>query len=274
MGYFPSRIPLSDLHWPLGRPEGISGLTLADLLPSDHLIITPQSAMYVHPTLGTRAQVSVLIMEPRAVHERHMRRILWFKNRFHSILTSDVTLLEHHPRSVFFVTAGSWVPEWQTIDIQKKEMCCLIASAKDKLTGHKLRHELVDWSRATNQNVRVMGNGYQPFNNKSDGLAPYRYSVVIENAREDNYFSEKLIDAILCNTVPIYWGCPNISEYFDTRGMIICESPSDLKHAIKQMSKEDYSARIQYLTKLRSAASEYAHIYSRAAKTLLATLPK
>jgi len=34
-------------------------------------------------------------------------------------------------------------------------------------------------------------------------LTPYRYSVVIENVREPGYFSEKLVDALLCGTVPI-----------------------------------------------------------------------
>ena len=29
-----------------------------------------------------------------------------------------------------------------------------------------------------------------------------------------NYFSEKFTDTILCYTIPIYYGCPNIEEYF------------------------------------------------------------
>ena len=42
------------------------------------------------------------------------------------------------------------------------------------------------------------------------------YSVVVESSNEPNYFTEKLIDCLITKTIPIYWGCPNISEYFDT----------------------------------------------------------
>ena len=50
--------------------------------------------------------------------------------------------------------------------------------------------------------------------NKYDALAPYDYSLCFENCSQRNYFSEKFTDAILSWTIPIYWGCPNIDEYF------------------------------------------------------------
>ena len=65
-----------------------------------------------------------------------------------------------------------------------------------------------------------MGRGYAPFEAKEDGLAPYRASVVIENSREPSYISEKLIDAALCRTLPIYWGAPDVADWFDPAGLI------------------------------------------------------
>lgn len=47
------------------------------------------------------------------------------------------------------------------------------------------------------------------------------FHVCIENVRQENYFSEKLLDCFLTRTIPIYWGCPNIDSYFDVRGMIL-----------------------------------------------------
>lgn len=49
---------------------------------------------------------------------------------------------------------------------------------------------------------------------KFDALINYRYSLCIENCSKYNYFSEKFTDAILCWSIPIYYGCPNINEYF------------------------------------------------------------
>lgn len=52
---------------------------------------------------------------------------------------------------------------------------------------------------------------------KHTGLLRYEYSVAIENSNEKNYISEKFTDCILCNTVPIYNGAPNIAEVYDER---------------------------------------------------------
>ncbi len=64
----------------------------------------------------------------------------------------------------------------------------------------------------------VLGNRHAPEGSedicKSEGLLPYHYSLAIENCQRQNYFTEKLLDPLLCWTLPIYWGCPNVSEYF------------------------------------------------------------
>jgi len=195
-------------------------------------------------------------------------RLFW--RRFHRVLTSDRDLWRSIPNALFFVTAGGWVPDWQNIDLTKHAMCSLIASGKTKQLGHKLRHDVVKWSSETDQDIDVMGRGYKPFNDKSDGLAQYQYSVVIENAQQANYFSEKLVDALLCKTVPIYWGCPNIADFFDTRGMIICDNMAEVQRAVAQMSHEDYAARLPALNAVRDVAAQYIDIYPRAAKTILA----
>lgn len=49
---------------------------------------------------------------------------------------------------------------------------------------------------------------------KLRGLVDYEYSIVLENSQQTNYFTEKLADALLSWTVPLYWGCPNIIDLF------------------------------------------------------------
>lgn len=271
LGWRPARLPLSELHWPLGMPDGIEGQTLADLTPRDHILTPPHTTLFLRPHFGTRARVSVMLLEPRAVHHKHMTLIGLFHRRFHRVLTADATLLAKCPNAAFFPIAGSWVPDWQTLDLTKTAMCSLIASGKTKQRGHKLRHAVAEWAKATNQDVDIMGRGYKPFDVKSDGLAPYRYSIVIENAREQNYFTEKLVDSLLCRTVPIYWGCPNIGDFFDTGGMMICNDMEDIRNAVAQMSETDYTARLPALERARDeAAATYTDFYVRAAQTVLA----
>ena len=61
-----------------------------------------------------------------------------------------------------------------------------------------------------------------------------QFSLVFENSREINYFSEKLLDCLLSRTVPVYFGCPNIRDYFDTTGWILIQStnPDDVEQEL------------------------------------------
>jgi len=67
-----------------------------------------------------------------------------------------------------------------------------------------------------------------------------QFHIVIESTCVKNYFTEKLIDALLTKTIPIYWGCPNIGEFFDMRGMIIVEGEADIIQACNAINENTY----------------------------------
>jgi hypothetical protein len=50
--------------------------------------------------------------------------------------------------------------------------------------------------------------------NKIDGLSRYKYSICLENCNENGYITEKFIDSLLTNTIPIYNGAPDIEKYY------------------------------------------------------------
>lgn len=66
----------------------------------------------------------------------------------------------------------------------------------------------------------LWGRGFTPLPDKWDGLSPYRYSLAVENHRGRYYWSEKLTDCFLSWTMPIYYGCVNITDYFPPESMI------------------------------------------------------
>lgn len=270
LGFRPSKLSLDELHWPLGRPSRLSQGMLADLAPYDHLLLYPKRSLHRRPGFGTKARVSLLMVEPGVVHQYHLDALRRSHTRFYRVLTWHMSLLETLPNVQFLPFGTSWISDWQTLDITKTRSVSLIASAKRDSIGHNLRHEIADWASTNLPDLELMGGGYRPFERKSDGLAPYRYSVVIENSRETNYFSEKLLDAIFCETVPIYWGCPNIAEFFDTAPMIICESAEDIKAALRSTSEQDYARRRPALQALKDTAQRYLDLETRAAKLLLA----
>lgn len=272
-GRHPEHIPLDRLVWPLGRPGRLMSGTLADMAPDDHLIVFPRTIVHFRPGLGTPAKVSLMVVEPRAIQRQHfaLLRLSW--RRFHRVLSCNEDLLARISNGIFFPIGSTWVPEWRGLDVTKSRMCSLIASSKRSQKGHRLRHRIARMARAEGWDVEVMGGGYKPFEKKSDGLAPYRYSVVIENVRERNYFTEKIVDAVLCRTVPIYWGCPNIGDFMDTGGMMLCESAEDIRVAMRMMSAADYAARLPALEKAQQGAEAHADYLGRAALAVLEDRP-
>ncbi len=264
--------PLSTLACPHGLPARLQGKTVGDLEPTDHLIIYPKTSTHYRIRRGTRAKISLILGEPAVIHAKHHWLLRWTYRRFHRILTFNQDLLDRLPNARLFPLGTTWVPEWRDLDTTKTSMCSLIASAKRDTHGHKLRHAVVDWITQTGQPVDIMGRGYKPFEQKSDGLAPYRYSVVIENMPERNYFSEKLVDAVLCDTVPIYWGCPNLEDFMDTSGIIRCTSQADIQQAILSMSEAEYAARLPRLQAIKPTIETYCDIERRAADLIRSEL--
>ncbi|MBR9842457.1 MAG: hypothetical protein GYB25_04810 [Rhodobacteraceae bacterium] len=269
LGPRPGRMPLDALNWPLGQPGRLRGKALRDMAPEDHLVIYPTGTAHIRPGFGTRARVSMMLVEPEAVQARHFHRLRWSHRRFYRVLSAQEDFLARIPNGLFLPFGSTWVPEWRDLDTAKRADASLIASSKRDLEGHKLRHEIVEWAASEGIEMDVMGRGYKPFDRKSDGLAPYRFSVVIENVREPNYFTEKLVDAILCETVPIYWGCPNIDRFLDTGGMILCETAQEVQDAIRSADAAEYERRLPALRGIKDKAAHWGDLETRAAQAVL-----
>ena len=76
-------------------------------------------------------------------------------------------------------------------------------------------------------------------------LSRARFAFVFENARADNYVSEKIYQALSAGTIPIYLGAPNIAEYIPSTcfiDMTKFESYDELYQYIKNMPEEEYKA--------------------------------
>lgn len=261
-------ILLDDLDWPIGRPDGLKGARISDLDATDQLLTYPRFWTYRPMPANIRARLSLMLVEPWAFHRHHYLLARLFHRRFHRILTCDKRLIAAIPNGIFYVFGDSWAKDWRTADRRKTRMLSLIASKKKALKGHKLRHRIARRLTETGKEADLIGGGYRPFLDKSEGLAPYRYSVVIENSRQPGYFTEKLVDALLLETVPIYWGAPDIADFFNPDGMMICQTEAEILKAVADMSEADYQARAAALAENRKTAARYADAAKSAAVVL------
>ena len=127
-------------------------------------------------------------------------------------------------------------------------------SHKTQLTGHKIRHII------SNQisNIDLYGNGTnKPVKYKEESLIDYRFSIVVENTKTKNFFTEKLIDSFAVGTIPIYWGCNNIDEFFDKDGLITFNTVDELKSIIPTLDKDKYDSMVTYTKNNLQLAKKY-----------------
>jgi len=188
--------------------------------------------------VGNNSKVNIAwLMEPPTISPHTYKWIESNNNKFTYVLTYIKHLLDKGENYVFYPEIGCWIyPKDQKI-YDKTKKVSIIASAKNWTTGHKLRH--ISIARFRNK-MDVYGRGYNPVNYKLTALKDYMFSVTIENTKQDYCFTEKLIDCFVTGTVPIYWGCPSIGNFFNTDGMILFDKHEDLENILNNLSPEKY----------------------------------
>ena len=105
---------------------------------------------------------------------------------------------------------------------KKIKKCSIIISSKVMTEGHKKRiiflNELKNYFK---NEIDIFGFGFNPIKNKKDAIAPYQYSIALENKIMNNWWTEKIADVFLGYSCPIYSGCPNIADHFDPSSFVL-----------------------------------------------------
>ena len=97
----------------------------------------------------------------------------------------------------------------------KHRLLSVISSNKDWTEGHRNRLDFVrKLTDYFGKDIDVFGKGIRDIEDKWDAIADYKYHIVLENGSYIDYWTEKLSDTYLAGAFPIYYGCPNLSDYF------------------------------------------------------------
>lgn len=166
-----------------------------------------------------------------------------------------------------YVPVGGSRIKLENYGLYKKERnISIVASFKKWTVGHKLRHEVI--AKLGFENLDVYGNGYNNLIDEYDkkfgkiiAIAPYRYSFAIINTDENDYFTDILIDCFAVGTVPIFWGTPNIKNYFNMDGVITMNSLDEVNDIIKQCNEDDYKNRLTAIKENMELAKKYVSTY-------------
>jgi hypothetical protein len=199
--------------------------------------------------------------------------------------------------NVFIRSCGhTWIARafYTSINITKKQF------AISNFTGHKsgqiayhFRHHLYQNQKAFEKFpitfyrssahiiIPEIGNNPcipdMPRSSKYILFENYQYHIIIENSRETNFFSEKLIDCLITKTIPIYYGCDNIGEFFDTTGWIIITDEinflQDLYNQLHKLNESYYMNHLEIIEKNYQSAIKYCNSETNMLSLLKQHLP-
>lgn len=178
-----------------------------------------------------------------------------FVSQFKYVLTSQSEEYLSHPNRIYSHTGNYWF-NGRTIDEilrnkvpTKEKIISTVCSAKSHSnTIHKKRLEFTRWLMQKLPELDVFGHGVKYIENKYDALEKYRYHIAVENYISKHHWTEKLADPFLRASVPIYFGCENISDYFPENSYISINI-NKKEEALKKITEtlqdpDDYSNRL------------------------------
>lgn len=175
-----------------------------------------------------------------------------------SQISSSYDFLISHDRSVlslaknfYYVPPHGYLIKDTGIH-NKTKLCSFITSNKRYCDGHNYR---LDWYDKLKDHTDIYGKGFNYIERKETALNDYMFSIVIENSQYETYWSEKILDAFVTGTVPVYHGSRDIGNYFNLDGIIILDNSfsissltPELYYSKMDAIRDNYSRALKYFT--------------------------
>jgi hypothetical protein len=182
---------------------------------------------------------AVLVAEPESVISDTNARIDANIEKIDLILTNKDYCLKKYPqKSIWVPTAIPTIGEKFTgVNCTKKnKLISHILSAQNFAPGHKLRHKLAaEFKERYSSEIDILGSSVRRVDEKGELLERYFFSVIIENEKQENYYTEKILDCFITGTIPIYWGADIISRHFNSNGILFFNDEKDLDYIVKDI---------------------------------------
>lgn len=220
------------------------------------LVILGDSELPLVDKFRDRKVIGWLGGEPRVVMPHAYEFAEANIDKFDIIFTFDKDLLSKNPKFKFCPFGTSTFSDYNDRIIHPKtKQVSIIGNVRYcKHPGHFLRKEIIENYFHLFDSVK---HGW-PFEDKRKYINAFRYSVVIENCKQDYYFSEKLIDALLVGTIPIYWGCDSILDFgFNPDGIIQFSNAKEIPEILSSISDTTYKLSLKAVEENHRVAHKY-----------------
>lgn len=158
---------------------------------------------------------------------------------------------------------------------QKKKAMSMMASSKRMMPGHVKRYDLLmELKRLYANKIDFYGDGVNFVDDKADSILPYMFHICIENSSVPHYWTEKIADSLLGYAVPIYYGAPNILDYFPQKAIIWLDL-NNTKACVQTISEileqpeKIYNEMLPYLLEARNKLLDEYNIFPTLEKFIM-----
>lgn len=220
----------------------------------------------------------LLVLEPNEI-SGIKNSILKNYNKFDLILTWDEEIIESCPNSKIFPYGTTWIQNFQFPEHKDFSITTLIGNKK-QCFGHNLRHNLVMMrNKITNLPLHIFNSRNFAYsenfgmkkminNHIKNELFYSQFHIVIENVIMNNWFTEKIIDCFQTKTIPVYIGCPNIGNYFNSSGIIHVKNLDELFESCNNFTESTYNEKIEHIEENYKKSFEYVDFEGRIKKEI------
>ena len=243
----------------------------------------------------------IILNEPNQLFGHHTQ-IQKFPQNYDLILTWGQDVIDNCPNARLFIHGEtnldkSYINLFKINPNRKFEVTFLSGVLK-LIEGHKLRQKILHIEEELNISSKFW-RVLDDFNHKTGNRPGYRdpgcdiitkegtpiegegkkqvwdrnsmFHIAVENSRNLNYYTDKIVDCFATKTIPVYWGAPNIGEYFNKEGIITFENEKDLVEILNSLTEEDYKNRLEAVEENYILALENGFFFDRL-ETYLDTL--
>tara|TARA_Y100000768_G_C23990747_1_gene692556 strand:- start:1374 stop:2249 length:876 start_codon:yes stop_codon:yes gene_type:complete len=138
------------------------------------------------------------------------------------------------PLSVIYIHGNDFLNtlENRQINIVPSQFCSFIVSNPKCETRNKMFHMLNKYKKV-NSAGRYLNNigrnlpGTWSSLNHLKFINQHKFMICFENTKMETYSTEKIVNAYLGNTIPIYWASENIKNIFNEDSMLFLEDETE-----------------------------------------------
>lgn len=121
----------------------------------------------------------------------------------------------------------------------KSAFCGFVVSNDQGMPEREEMFKLLSKYKKVDSGGRYKNNIGGAVKNKLEFDRQHKFSIVFENCAYPSYTTEKIVDAFVADTIPIYYGNPMIGKEFNTKSFINVHEFSSFENAVKRVIEID-----------------------------------